>query len=112
MRVCVAADSVRDVGIGVDWPKTIGLWLTMPLAGTRNKSDSPEIVLPSTIQVARARPWPDFAGTFGKTHEPSELTLTVRFSTLTVQFSFSCALESRAAVSASIASVPIRRRRR
>src|SRR5439155_6216022 len=63
---------------------------TTPLAGTWNGSDSPEIVWPLTLQVARARTYPKFAGTLGSTHEPSGFTRTLRFSTLTVQFSLSC----------------------
>ena len=81
---------LSDCGIGVDRWKMMRGRFTTPLAGTRNGSDSPEIVSPFTMQVARARTRPKFAGTFGSTHEPSGRTRTLRFRTLTVQFSLSC----------------------
>src|SRR5262245_50236360 len=86
--VGVGAVTVSDCGIGVDRVKMTFGRLTMPLAGTRNGSDSPEMVSPLMTQVARARTRPKFEGTLGSTHEPSGLTRTLRFSTLTVQFSF------------------------
>ena len=103
-----------DRGIAVVLPKTMCGRFTTPLAGIRKGSDSPEIVLPSTTQVTRARTRPKFAGTLGNTHEPLGRTRTFRLSTLTVQFSFNClsftcaaalrATDSESTVSASVPS--------
>src|SRR5512146_1979209 len=69
----------------------MGGTLTEPFAGRMKKSDWPERVVPPSTQVARARTWPKFAGMLGSTQVPSGFTETLRFSTLTTQFSFSCA---------------------
>ena len=84
VSVVAGAVIVSDCGIGVVRLKVMRGRFTTPFGGTRNGSDSPEIVSPSTMQVARARTRPKFAGTFGSTHEPSGWTRTLRFNTLTV----------------------------
>src|SRR5206468_9565360 len=52
VKVCVGPLMVSDVGIGVAVPNLMGFRLTTPLAGMLNRSDSPEVVVPSTVQVA------------------------------------------------------------
>src|SRR2546426_11802079 len=83
---------VTAVGIGVVWPKwKVGGRLTTLLAGTVNRSDSPDRVCPLTMHVMRARTGPKLAGMFGSTQEPSAFTCTLRLRTLTVQFSLGLA---------------------
>ena len=76
--------------MGVVGPRTSGGTLTEELARIRNGTDSPDTVSPLKVQVARARTNPKFAGMFGNTQDPSGRTRVLRFSTLTMQFSFSC----------------------
>src|SRR5689334_6310183 len=76
-----------------------------------NGSDSPEMVFPSMTHVARARTGPRFAGMFGSTQVPSGLARTFRFSTLTTQFSLSCANAVRAGHTASSVIASRRTRR-
>ena len=111
VRRDAGAVTVTVVGMGVSSPNTIRGTFTAPFGGTRNGSDSPEIVLPSMMHVARARTGPKFAGTLGRTHVPSGLTRTFRLSTLTVQFSLSCANASRAGHTASRTSASRRTKR-
>src|SRR5689334_7092032 len=111
--VGVALVTVSDSGIGVERLNTSFGRLTTPFAGTRNGSDSPEIVSPSMMQVARARTRPKFAGTFGSTHDPSACTRALRLRTLTTQFSLTSTsgVCARAGAAASRhTAAPIRRR--
>src|SRR4051794_16072703 len=62
VRVVTGVVTVTARGIAVVCPNVIRGRLTTPLAGMRNGSDSPEIVLPSTTQVMRARTGPKLAG--------------------------------------------------
>ena len=59
------------------------------------KSDWPDCVTPFCTHVARARTCPKLAGMLGSTQVPSGFTETLRFSTLTTQFSFSWAARGR-----------------
>src|SRR2546428_14103964 len=93
-----------DRGIAVVRPKTMCGRFTTPLAGIRKGSDSPEIVLPSTTHVTRARTSPKLAGTVGRIQEPSARTRTLRFSTLTVQYSFNCVRATRARAPSALRS--------
>ena len=67
----VGALTLNLRGIGVLKSRKIGGMLASPISGTTNGSDSPNSVCPSMMQVARARTWPNVAGMFGSTHEPS-----------------------------------------
>src|SRR5437667_12574713 len=82
----------RDTGIGVVVPSLMCGRFTALFAGTAKNADSPKVVMPFCAQVARALTWPKLAGIFGRTHDPSWFACTLRFRTLTVQFSFNCAL--------------------
>src|SRR5436305_12866256 len=93
---------LRPVGIGVVAPSLIGGSVTEPFAGRRKKSDWPDCVTPFCTHVARARTCPKLAGMLGRTHVPLGLTETLRFNTLTTQFSFSCAAAGRTTTSMPI----------
>src|SRR6185312_3289189 len=90
VSVVMGVFRIRPVGMGVVAPSRIGGTLTEPFVGRRKRSDCPERVRLLSTQVARARTCPKFAGMLGRTHVPSGLTCTLRFSTLTTQFSFNC----------------------
>ena len=76
---------MATVWVGIDTGGT----LTEALGATKKGADSPEIVSPLMMQVARARTRPKLAGMFGSTHVPLGRTRVLRFNTLTMQFSLS-----------------------
>jgi len=77
---------VTDTGIGAEPLNEISTLSTTPLTGTTKRSLWPERVTPFSTHVARARTCPAFAGTLGRTHDPSARACVVRLRTLTVQF--------------------------
>src|SRR5689334_8994252 len=99
---------LRETGIGVVAPKTMAGRFTALFAETLKNADSPKMVTPFWTQLARALTGPKLAGMFGSTHDPSWLTCTLRFSTLTVQFSFNCALAATQTAKPSAATLSTR----
>src|SRR5437868_5967937 len=92
--------------MGVVFPSVIAGRFTAPFAETVKNADSPKVVLPFWVHVARAFTCPKLAGILGRTHEPSGFTGTLRLSTETIQFWLSCPLNAPANTKTSPAHFP------